>query len=87
MKSILSALALLVLAAPAFATDLAGQFKDVCASPAVKSEKLTAACQANAMPKAIKKGDRFAAVGIGAEVNTLAANLKFFTTETEANQE
>lgn len=76
---ILIASAIVLMSSQAFAADLAKQFNDVCASPAVKSEKLVKACADKAMPEAIKKGDRFKAVGIGAEVNTLAANLKFFT--------
>jgi len=57
---------------------MATQFKEVCASPAIKSEKLATACKADEAPEAIKAGDRFKAVGIGAEVNTLAANIAFF---------
>lgn len=79
MKSIILAVALASLSCGAMAADLAGQFDQVCKSPAVKSEKLLAACQAKAMPAAVKAGDRFKAVGIGAEVNALAANLKYFT--------
>ena len=73
------ALILASVAAPALAVDLPAQFRDVCASPAVKSDKLAAACAAGEVPPAIKSGERFKAVGIGAEVNTLAANLAFFT--------
>lgn len=75
------ALAVMVatMAAPALAADLSGQFRDVCKSPAIKSDKLEAACAANDMPDALKSGERFKAVGIGAEVNALAANLAFFT--------
>lgn len=58
--------------------DLASQFETVCASPAIKSEKLVAACEAKDVPDALKSGDRFKAVGIGAEVNTLFANISFF---------
>ena len=79
MNRILIASALAIISSTAFAADLAGQFASVCASPAVKSEKLATACAAKAMPAAIKTGDRFKAVGIGAEVNTLAANLAFFS--------
>ncbi len=68
------------LSSNAFGADLESQFKAVCASPAVKSEKLEAACKAGEAPAAVKAGDRFKSVGIGAEVNTLAANLQFFTT-------
>jgi hypothetical protein len=78
MKRILLASALTIAALPAFAADLPATFDQVCKSPAIKSEKLVAACAANAMPAAVKAGDRFKAVGIGAEVNTLAANLQFF---------
>jgi hypothetical protein len=70
---------LALLAFPALASDLPSQFRDVCQSPAVKSNKLQAACAAGDMPDALKSGERFKAVGIGAEVNTLAANLAFFT--------
>lgn len=73
------ALILATLAAPAVATDLPAQFKAVCQSPAVKSDKLEDACSAGEMPDALKSGERFKAVGIGAEVNALAANLAFFT--------
>lgn len=76
---ILIASAIVLMSGQAFAADLTKQFSDVCASPAIKSAKLLTACQANTMPAAVKAGDRFKAVGIGAEVNTLAANLKFFT--------
>lgn len=76
---ILIASAIVLMSSQAFAADLSKQFNDVCTSPAVKSAKLIEACQSNAMPAAVKAGDRFKAVGIGAEVNTLAANLKFFT--------
>lgn len=73
------ALTLAAIAAPALAADLSGQFRDVCQSPAVKSDKLETACAAGDMPDALKSGERFKAVGIGAEVNALAANLAFFT--------
>jgi hypothetical protein len=73
------AIIMAAVAAPALASDLPSQFRDVCQSPAVKSDKLQAACAANDMPDALKSGERFKAVGIGAEVNTLAANLAFFT--------
>lgn len=53
-------------------------FKAVCDSAAVKSEKLTTACKAGEAPEVVKKGDRFKAVGIGAELNTLSANIAFF---------
>jgi hypothetical protein len=79
MKTILIAAVAALISSTAMAADLAGQFASVCKSPAVKSAKLTTACAANQMPDAIKSGDRFKAVGIGAEVNTLAANLTFFT--------
>jgi len=68
----------IALTAPAFASEqpaLAASFEAVCASPFVKSDKLQAACATNAMPAALKDGTRFKAVGIGAEVNTLVANL------------
>lgn len=80
MHRILIASAIVFASSTAYAADLAGQFEQVCTSPAIKSEKLTAACAAKAMPAAVKAGDRFKAVGIGAEVNTLAANLAFFKT-------
>lgn len=80
MKTVLLSLAFASIVSAASAADLAAQFKDVCASPAVKSEKLEAACKAGEAPDAVKAGDRFKAVGIGAEVNTLAANLQFFKT-------
>lgn len=78
MKTALIALALSALSSAAFGADLPKQFADVCASPAIKSEKLSAACKANDMPDGIKSGERFKAVGIGAELNALAANLQFF---------
>ena len=78
---IISALAIastVALSAPAFASpasDLVSQFEAVCTSPAVKSDKLTEACAARALPAVLKDGTRFKAVGIGAELNALAANL------------
>lgn len=79
MRKIVLSLAFSAFAFSASAADLAAQFKEVCDSPAVKSEKLVTACKAGEAPDAVKSGDRFKAVGIGAEVNTLAANLAFFT--------
>jgi len=78
MRLALISLSLLV-STSAFGADLASQFETVCSSPAVKSEKLAAACAAKEQPDALKSGDRFKAVGIGAEVNTLFANIAFFT--------
>lgn len=66
--------ALLLAAAMATASP-ADTFQAVCASRAVKSAALLAACQSGQPPKVLKDGSRFAAVGIGAEINTLAANL------------
>ena len=59
------------------APDLAAGFKDVCASRAILSDKLKAACLAGNMPRTVKSGSRFDARGIGAELNTLIANLRF----------
>lgn len=53
-------------------------FKAVCDSPAIKSEALSAACATNQPPPVLKDGSRFHARGIGAEVNTLFTNLRFF---------
>lgn len=78
MKTALLSVTIFALAFPAFSADLAGQFAEVCKSPAVKSEKLASACTANDMPDVLKSGERFKSVGIGAEVNALAANLAFF---------
>lgn len=78
MKTLALVAALAVMATPVLSADLASQFSDVCSSPAIKSDKLTAACAAKAMPAAVKAGDRFKAVGIGAEINALAANMRFF---------
>jgi hypothetical protein len=69
-------------AAPA--ADLPSQFKAVCSSKAHLSEHLAAACK-GAAPEGIKDGSRFKAQGIGAELNTLYANIAFFG-ENEANQ-
>lgn len=69
---------LLLTAGTANAGDLASTFKAVCDSSAVKSAKLIEACAAGAAPVAIKDGSRFKAQGIGAEINILSANLKFF---------
>ncbi|MCG6115872.1 MAG: hypothetical protein MEQ84_11800 [Mesorhizobium sp.] len=57
--------------------DLSQQFASVCASSFVKSENLQTACASRAMPQALKDGSRFKAIGIGAEINALAANLHF----------
>lgn len=78
MRNVLLALVILS-PVQAFAADLASQFQAVCTSPAIKSEKLQAACAAQQQPDGLKSGDRFKAVGIGAEVNTLFANISFFT--------
>ena len=51
------------------------QFETVCASAFVKSENLQAACSTRTMPEPLKDGSRFKAIGIGAELNALAANL------------
>lgn len=79
MKTVLASIALVLAATAVSAADLKADFKAVCDSPAVKSEKLKEACAADAAPDELKDGTRFKAVGIGAEVNTLLANLKFFT--------
>ena len=76
---IIIAVTLACFALPAVAADMNATFDQVCKSAAVKSEKLGKACSEGSMPDVVKKGDRFKNVGIGAEVNTLAANLKFFT--------
>lgn len=60
--------------------DAAAQFKAVCESKAVKSDHLQAACATNAVPPTVKDGSRFKMQGVGAEVEILAANLKFFAT-------
>lgn len=73
------AIILAAVAAPALAIDLPAQFRDVCQSRAVKSDKLEAECAADDIPDALKSGERFKAIGIGAEVNALAAHLAFFT--------
>ena len=78
MKTVLLAALLIGAASTTSAADLRVQFEEVCNSAAVKSEKLEAACQAGAAPDQVKAGDRFKNVGIGAEVNTLAANIAFF---------
>lgn len=79
IKTIISALALsAAVASAAFAASPAEQFKAVCESKAHRSEKLETACKAGEAPDAVKAGDRFKAVGIGAEVNTLYANIEFF---------
>lgn len=78
MKTIIAAAALLLASVPAFSADLPDQFRQVCESPAVKSAKLEAACKAGEAPDALKDGSRFKATGIGAEVNTLFANVAFF---------
>jgi hypothetical protein len=78
MQKLLATAILATLATGAHADDNAARVADfhaVCSSGFVKSEKLVAACQAEAMPDVIKDGSRFHARGIGAEVNTLAANL------------
>jgi hypothetical protein len=62
----------------ASAADLRASFKEVCASPAIKSDKLQAACAQDWAPEPIKDGSRFKAVGIGEELNALIANLAFF---------
>lgn len=78
MKTALIAASLALVSFPALTADLPDQFRQVCESPAVKSEKLEAACKASDVPDGIKSGERFKAVGIGAEVNALFANIKFF---------
>jgi hypothetical protein len=80
MKTALIALAFSALAVSAHAETVspADQFAAVCASKAHRSAKLETACKANEAPDAVKAGDRFKAVGIGAEVNTLYANIEFF---------
>lgn len=78
MNRILIASALILASAPAFAGDMNKTFDQVCKSNAVMSEKLNTACEEGNMPDVVKAGDRFKNVGIGAEVNVLAANLKFF---------
>lgn len=78
MKAIIAAAALLLASVPAFSADLPDQFRQVCESPAVKSAKLEEACKAGEAPDALKDGSRFKATGIGAEVNTLFANVAFF---------
>lgn len=76
---ILIAATLACLALPAAAADMNATFDQVCKSNAVRSPKLEIACEEGNLPDVVKAGDRFKNVGIGAEVNTLAANLKFFT--------
>jgi hypothetical protein len=79
MKTALIALAIVSAAfSAAHAETPAEQFKAVCESKAHRSEKLETACKADLAPDAVKAGDRFKAVGIGAEVNTLWANISFF---------
>ncbi|MCO5144554.1 MAG: hypothetical protein M9895_00095 [Aquamicrobium sp.] len=76
--SIISVLAVSTVAfsSPALsAPSLEETFKAVCASPAVKSEKLIKACASETAPEGIKDGSRFKHQGIGAELNVLAANL------------
>lgn len=78
MKTILASLILaasVVAASASVADGLADRFAAVCASVAVKTEPLQAACAAGEPPAALKDGTRFKAIGIGAEVNALAANL------------
>jgi hypothetical protein len=78
MKHILATAILATLATGSYAAenaDRVADFDQVCASAFVKSEKLSKACQSGDMPETIKDGTRFHARGIGAEVNTLAANL------------
>lgn len=62
--------------ATAVPSALAKQFEAVCTSKAVKSKKLTKACEAGEMPAPTKKGDRFKAGKNGAEVTFLFANLE-----------
>jgi hypothetical protein len=78
MKTILASLILAASAVPASASaanGLADRFAAVCESVAVKSEALQAACASGEPPAALKDGTRFKAIGIGAELNALAANL------------
>ncbi|WP_420408683.1 hypothetical protein [Hoeflea sp.] len=86
MKTILATAFLAISATSAMAAegDRAAEFDRVCASAFVKSEKLTKACQSGDMPDVLKDGSRFYARGIGAEVNTLAANLHFLLPACEA---
>lgn len=63
---------------PAEDVSTGNMFVQVCQSKAKRSEKLETACKANEAPEAVKAGDRFKNVGIGAEINTLFANIAFF---------
>lgn len=77
LKTVSLAIAFAALASVAHAETPAEQFKAVCESKAHRSDKLETACKAGQAPDAVKAGDRFKAVGIGAEVNTLWANIEF----------
>ena len=80
MKTTVFALTMLAACPALAAPDLATGFKDVCASRAILSDKLKAACLSGSMPRTIKDGSRFDARGVGAELNALIANLDFFRT-------
>jgi len=57
--------------------DLKAQFEAVCTSKAIKSKKLTSACETHAYPKLNKKGTKFTQAGVGKEMLILSVNIDF----------